>query len=115
MTANERQELLRRLILLLAPAKAVAKDLQRFSWDSREMLVTLTRSDAAHVLDAYMGGALDERGVEEWANVVESRDDIGFEAGSEALLKEFVFQMANPTLTAPLSRAAANDWRRKLQ
>jgi hypothetical protein len=115
VTANDRQEALRNLIRLRTPAVDIAKQLRAFSWDSDEPLVTFTRSDCQHVLDTYLSGDLDEHGVEEWANVVESRDDIGFEAEGETLLKDFVFQMANPVIANPLTHELAIEWKSKLE
>ena len=115
MTRNERAETLRDLILLRAPVVETAARLSSFSWDSEEELVMFTRGDTQRILDAYLSGVMQESEVQDWANVLEARDDIGFEAGSEDILKEFIFRLANPEIKQPLNHEAAVEQRRLLE
>jgi hypothetical protein len=88
--------------------------LKQFPWDSEAELVALTRTDTRRLLHEYLEGALSADSVEEWANAVEGRDDIGFEKGFEALLKDFVFELANPDLAQRMTPSHARDWIRRL-
>lgn len=66
-------------------------------------LVTLLTADLRAVLERYANGELSDRDVENWANLVEGREDIQVEEND----KEVLFELANPELTQQLSRARA--------
>ena len=87
----------------------------KFAWDSEIELVTLSRASAAALLERYLQGELAEADLEEWANAVEGRDDIGFESEYKGLLGEFVFETANPELAAPISENYARLWVTRLR
>jgi len=105
MTIVERTNWLRSLLSLEVPLDAVLVALQRFPWDSDE-LVTLTPEHISRVLRRFLAGELTARDVEHWANAIESRDDI---AMSEFVM-EVLFDLANPLLHGEF-----NDARAKLE
>lgn len=115
MTGLDRAEALRDLLLLRQPVEKATSVLKSFPWDSHKQLVALTRADACNALDRYLDGHLSSEELEQWANAIEGRDDVGFEPGSEALLKDFVFQMAMPEITTAVTQAVAADWRDRLR
>jgi hypothetical protein len=49
-------------------------------------------------------GSISAADVEDWANAVEGREDVGREAGYESLLNDAIFELANPMLHEPLTR-----------
>lgn len=104
-----RTEVLMSLLRFDRPLKAISDGVQQVGWDSDAECVTLRREHVCDVLGRYLNGALSAREAEHWANMVESREDIGFELGHEEGLKQAVFALANPILTEQLSpqRAAA--------
>ncbi|MDQ6713731.1 MAG: hypothetical protein M3Z28_11170 [Candidatus Dormibacteraeota bacterium] len=114
MTDVNRREALQDLLHLRKPVTAAARLLKSFPWDSDHPLVTLTRGDARNALDRYLDGAISTEELEQWANAIEGRDDIGFESGSEELLKDFVFQISTPEITRRLGKAVATEWRERL-
>jgi hypothetical protein len=59
-------------------------------------------------MDRYLSGSIDGSDVEQWAEAIEGRDDVGYETTVADWLRQVVFELANPKLTAPLepSRAA---------
>ena len=114
MTKVARVAALEDLVSLRVPPAEAQRRLRAFGWDSDDELVTLTRRDLLRLLDEYLLGNLTNDDVEHWANAVEGRDDIGFEEELEAVLKDMVFQLAAPEITAPLTPAAALEWKRRL-
>src|SRR5882762_4115286 len=102
MSEAERQDLLRSLISLESPVDDVLSALQRFGWDSRE-LVTLTPEHIIAVLRRFMAGEFNARDVEHWADAIEGRDDIAM----SDLLKDVLFDIANPVLQGQLDDARA--------
>lgn len=83
-----------------------------FAWDSESELIRLTSKDFYHVLSLYKQGSLSVAEVENWANALECRDDVGF-ASEQA--RELLHELANPLLTQPLSSERADFWLSQLQ
>lgn len=108
-TSARRAALLSLLMGIQSPEDA-AEQLSGFGWDSAFPLVLLTTEHAVVILERYLSGDVTAVGVERWANAIEGRDDIGYEHGHEALLSEFVFEMANPDITKALDPPRARSW-----
>jgi hypothetical protein len=108
-----RIKLLRRLIENLDEAVSVSRELQQFVWDSGE-LVVLRRSHVVGVLSAYRAGEASAFDVDRWANAIEGREDIGFEANHEMALHEAIFQLGNPGLEGILTEVSAHELAAKL-
>lgn len=102
MTEDGRGEALRRLIYLQDSVGDAARLVRAFSWDSKDELVVMTKADLVHLLDLYLQGKLDESQVEQWAETIEGRDDIGYEAEVAASLQHAIFELANPDITRRL-------------
>lgn len=115
MTAADRHEALNDLLLLRCEVGDAIAAVNRFPWDSEVELVSLTRADAARVLDAFRSGTLTAGECAAWANAVEGRDDVGLESGAEDVLREFLFELSTPEVTRALTQATARDWLQRLQ
>jgi len=72
-------------------------------------VVVLTRREVQDVLQRFIGGELDVQAVEEWANLIEGRNGIGFEVGWEGELSEAIHTLANPYLTSQLNIDLARE------
>lgn len=111
MTAGERIEALRDLVELREPIPVAIGRLRLFPWDSDAMLVTLTGNDLIRILDRYLRRKLSNTEVEEWAEALEGRDDVGYESQLGEILRRIIFELANPLLTTPLGPAQARRWK----
>lgn len=111
---NERKEVLKRLIAYEDNLALIMQDLQSFEWDSDKDLVRLNRQDISAVLARYLSGELYSSHVEDWANALEGREDVGYEAGKRNLIKDTIFDLANPDLSEPLSELFAQKIIKKL-
>jgi hypothetical protein len=107
---DERTEAVRDLVELRVPPGQAAASLQRFPWDSDVELRTLTRVDAVRALRRYGAGGLSADELEQWAQALEGRDDVGLEDGYEDLLKDFLFELSTPELTEPITDASISRW-----
>ena len=108
---QERGELVTRLVRGGRPLPSSdLKQLQDFGWDSNEILVVLTTTDAKAILERHLNGDLSLDDLVTWANQIEGRDDVGFEAGHEKTLGSFIFELANPTLQTEPPSATAGRW-----
>lgn len=110
MLRTQRAEAVGDLVELRVPVEQAAAALARFPWDSDEELHVLTRADALRLLKRYKRQELTVVECQRWADALEGRDDLGLEDGFEDTLKEFLFQIATPELTEPLTPHVATRW-----
>ncbi len=96
--------------LPLEPALAV---LSHESWDCEHPLVRFTARDVSSVLQRYLRSELTSDQVNDWADLLECREDIAPEPGQEKL-SEVLFLLANPGLREPLTPALARSIEQEL-
>jgi len=109
MTEQERRVTLEGLIRGDLPVPEARLRLARFPWDSDIELVKLTRHDLVRIIDRYLTGSIDGSDVEQWAEAIEGRDDVGYETSVADRLRQVVFELANPDLAAPLGPLRAAE------
>lgn len=66
-------------------------------------LVVVSPEHVVATLNKFLGGELTALDVEEWANILEMREDIGCSGDT----KEAVWELANPLLTQALNESGA--------
>jgi hypothetical protein len=103
-STSERKKALDALLGFEQPVEQLRTALAAFSWDAATELAFLSVGHVANVLNWFVTNRTTAIEVENWANAVEGRDDIGFEAANERLLRELVHELANPLLTQSLTR-----------
>ena len=111
---NTRTELLNSLLSFDQPLRQITSTLATFGWDSDRPLVTLNRQHIATVLTRYLDSELSKVDVEDWANAIEGREDIGYENGVADGLSDVIHQLANPQLTLPMSASFAKKLLKQL-
>lgn len=99
-----RQQALRNLLELNGGIQELSLALQGFGWNSDIILAVLTRQHLRFALNRYLSEELSPSALEEWANLIEGRDDVAFESGYDELLEESIHQLANPVLTEPITQ-----------
>lgn len=109
-----RLELLNSLIEFKQPLSSILSSLKTFFWDSDEVLVTLEKEHLIHVISQYLNNHFSAVDVENWANAIEGREDIGYATQDEDILNNIIFDLANPILTSPLSPEIAREYLIKL-
>ena len=110
----DRQRILRSLLEADQPLERVLRDLAEVPWDGDEELVTLRPAQVIETLNRFRTHRLDANEVETWANAIEGREDIGLDEGSQELLKEAIFELANPELQGALTDKTAQRWIERL-
>jgi hypothetical protein len=61
----------------------------------------MRKSDFVSIVQRFLDGVLSTDDLENWANAIESRDDIGFENNE---LSEFIFDLANPVINGEITK-----------
>ena len=73
--------------------------LSQIGFDSETELVSMSRDDIAEILQRSLDKKISFLELEEWANLIECREDIGFE---DEKTQEMIFKLANPYLYGEL-------------
>jgi len=112
---SRREELLRDLVRGSRPIAELSKELATFEWDSEQELVTVDRSDVSKILEEYVTGRRSASDVRAWAEAIEGRDDVGLAGADEDVLRETIFELANPELSHALTPLLAQHLLRRFQ
>jgi hypothetical protein len=70
--------------------------LRTFGWHSAEELVVMTADDVVHVLGRFLAGELSASQIQHWAELLELREDVGFEPRWAEHLRLAVRNLATP-------------------
>lgn len=108
-SAQQHREILLDLIEVRLPLADAIAAVRELPWDSDIELALLERAHVITLLQRYLRHELTPADLEEWANAVEGREDIGLEPACEEL-EAFVFETANPLLAEPISEENARRW-----
>jgi len=111
---DERTDTLKALLSLNKPIEDITATLSKFDWDSEE-LVVVEIDHIRQVLKRYISGELNEAIIENWANAIECRDDVGISEEAEDLIEELIHELANPDLTQKLTPERAQALVRNLE
>ena len=111
---RSRTELLRRLAEYTLPIEPVLAELREYGWDAEAPFFTITRQHLRSVLSRYLDGELTSEQVTDWADLVECREDLGYEQGFEDALQRAVFELANPNLAQPVTSEVAHALQKRL-
>jgi len=108
MDDAKRLALVRDLLEASRPLPELARDLARLPWDFEGVGLRLEAAYIRSILQRYLAGELRAGQVEEWANLVECRDDVVFEGASSGTLR-VLHELANPLVTRSLTAAGARS------
>ncbi|WP_156332767.1 MULTISPECIES: hypothetical protein [unclassified Chelatococcus] len=111
----DRISTVRSLVRLSKSLKEIEADLKQFIWDFKGSPYIAMRSDIIGVLEMYDQGRIDRAEIEKWANMIEGREDVEFEAEYREKLLEVVYILANPVLQGELTRERASEMIRSLK
>ena len=78
---------------------ALKNMLSQIGFDSETELVSMSRDDMVEILQRSLDKKISFLELEEWANLIECREDIGFE---DEKTQEMIFKLANPYLYGKL-------------
>ena len=88
-------DILLNLINFAKDISAIESDLAKIGFDSESELVTITQNTIANILNRVVDKEISYDLLEEWANLIECREDIGYE---DEILQEIIFELPNPCL-----------------
>ena len=109
---NTHHQLLNSLLKLDRPLTEILAPLNSLGWDSPQTFVTLKPQHITQILQSYLNHQITELEIENWANAIESREDIATE---KERLEQIIFDLANPLLTNPLTPQLAHHYLTQLK
>lgn len=108
---ERRTALLDALIHLRAPVADLAAELRGFPWDRASWdLVELSPAIAIDVLTRFVSGEVSVQQIVSWADEIEMRDDIDYDAPFPDLLFEF----SAPEINGAVTPEKAREWIERL-
>lgn len=110
----DRREALSALVEWRGELGQLRANLQRFSWDSADRLLTLTPGHICRALERYLRGEVSEAEIEAWAEAVEGREDLEYLSRCEEIISEALFQLSTPSIHTPFNQLTAKRWQREL-
>jgi hypothetical protein len=111
----ERRRALGSLVALVGSVDELRRAVAAFPWDCDHDLVTLTRRDVVNVLNRYLAAQLTAKDVNEWADALEGREDVGLEQGYEDILHRALFELATPEINEAITASFIRRWIAALQ
>lgn len=115
METQKRIQYLEKFIAYEDGVMLASKRLSILPWDSDDELVVLKRRQITSMLQRYLEGELSAQEVEDWADAIEGREDIGYEVSYEGLVLQAIIDLANPILSEQLTPQFAQEWIEKLR
>ncbi len=94
-------DILLNLINFSKNISAIKSDLAKIGFNSESELVTITKNTIANILNRVINKEISYELLEEWANLIECREDIGYE---DEILQEIIFELANPRLYGEIDK-----------
>ena len=100
---NNRKKILEDLINYTSTISLLSEKLLSLSWDS-DVEIEFHAKHLIHVLTRFQSDTIQADEVEQWANLIENREDIKFSGKQANLLSNIIFELANPELNQPLDK-----------
>lgn len=107
--------ILARLVAFSVPLEEIRRSLSQFEWDYQGDAYSFSGQDLQKVLIMYLKGSLNEEQIEEWANLIEMREDIQFTGLNSGVVESAIFELANPVLYGDVSKESAEALIKKLE
>jgi hypothetical protein len=99
--------LLGRVVRYELPLSDTLVMLRAFGWDAEAELYELTAGDVRAILGRYLTGDLTAAQLENWAELLEMRGDLGYEPEKTDTLKHIILRLANPETHGPITGEVA--------
>jgi hypothetical protein len=100
---------IQKLVNFDAPISELRALLSQLTWDYVGQPVILDKQSLASVLERVRHGEISFVDLEEWANMIELREDISFEKTATEKLESIIFELANPALTQQMSEKRISE------
>ena len=101
---NKRMLILSNLINFDKPLNEIKLELRELEWDYNGKEYVVTIKEVINVINKYKTNKISAFELEEWANLIECREDIKFEEKNFNKLNNIIYTLANPVLEGEISK-----------
>jgi hypothetical protein len=105
-----RVEALKSLSRFDRPLNLLSQSLFAFECDYENEPVIVQAADISEVLRKFLVGKISAEEIEEWANLIESREDLEFEEKKQEQIASIIYQLANPVLEGKITLYACKNF-----
>ena len=106
-----RASILSNVIAFTKSLDELAKELCRLDWDCPNEVVSMSSQDLINILDRFLQDDINKKELEDWANLIECREDIDFQKGVESI----IYNLANPELEGVITPLKVKDYIKTLK
>ena len=99
----DRFDVLRELVAFSKPVGVLSSSLSKFDWDYEGEPLVVTASQIQGVLKFFLAGEYTAKDMEDWANLIECREDLEFEEHHHEAIENVVHCLANPALQGEIT------------
>ena len=85
MSSNDKKQILKNLIKFNKSLKNIKNEISNLNFDSKFELYIITKNDIKQILNRALKENITFKELEEWANLIECRDDLGLTISSSIL------------------------------
>jgi hypothetical protein len=100
---NRRQKLLQALLTFSEQLNLIAQELGELEWDYAGEPVLVEPLHIVSILNRFLSNQLNAEQVDEWANMIECREDLDYESPNQKPLEQVIYELANPELEGSLT------------
>lgn len=97
---KNRRDILNNLINFNGSLKEIQNELLMFPWDIDVPIITMTKNILSNVLLRCINNEKTFTELEDWANLIECRDDISFEDDG---VQNTIFELSNPEINGQIT------------
>jgi len=91
------------LVSFSKPLNNISNELSELDWEYEGDAFIIRAIQIIEVLQRYISGEIKSMEIEEWANLIECREDIEFEKDKRNILENTIYQLANPVLEGDIT------------
>ncbi len=99
---SNRKQVLQALITFSSPLEFLSQELRQFEWDYEGKPVIVKPIHIVKIINRFLSGDLNAKDVEDWANLIECREDLAF---NHEQLEKIIYALANPEIEGELTMA----------
>lgn len=101
--------ILKDLVSFTKPINELSSMLSQLGWDYEGQPFIVNGSEIKSVLKRFMSGECTAQELEDWANLLESREDLEFEKGRFEAIENVIDCLANPVLQGEITLSSCED------
>jgi hypothetical protein len=102
---KNRLKILQELVTFSQPLELIAKELSQFDWDYDGKPYIIKPIHIVNVLNRFLFGDLTAKELEDWANLIECREDLEYHKSNYEQLDKIISELANPEIDGELTIA----------